>query len=159
SANDGARSRISEDAMSQMASKSKPALIQGVEMIAAALRLPLRHVMRAYRRRSDAAAVVALRGRLGELVRVYRNRSDAALLAGLDERGLADIGLTRSDVRDAFAGPLWHDPTVLLRARALERRLGRHGISMGLDHDCVAAPPLVPEFTRRLTERPARSAA
>jgi len=142
-----------------MASKSKPALIQGAEIIAVALRLRLRQIVRAYRRRRDAAVLIALRGRLGDLVRVYRNRSDAALLAGLDERGLADIGLTRSDVRDAFAGPLWQDPTALLRARALERRLSRHGISFGLSPDRVAAPPLVPEFTRRLAEQPTRSAA
>lgn len=58
-------------------------------------------------------------------VRAYRNRVDAAVLAEANDRMLADIGLTRSDVRDAFAEPLWHDPTDLLRQRVGERRRGR----------------------------------
>ena len=47
-------------------------------------------------------------------------------LARLDDRLLADIGLNRSDLRDAYAGPLWHDPSELLARRAVERR-ARHG--------------------------------
>ena len=99
--------------------------------------------------------IAAVRGRLGKVARAYQHRSDAAVLAGLDERDLADIGLTRSDIRDAFAGPLWHDPTSLLRTRALERRLSRHGISLGFQ-EATAAPPLVPDFTPLPTNRPAR---
>ena len=60
---------------------------------------------------------------LKELMRARRHRRDAKLLAGLDRRMLADIGLTRADVRDAFSEPFWDDPTALLRERALERRL------------------------------------
>ena len=56
------------------------------------------------------------------VVRAYRNRLDATALAGADDRALADIGLTRSDLRDAFAEPLWRDPTSLLRGRVGERR-------------------------------------
>jgi uncharacterized protein YjiS (DUF1127 family) len=56
------------------------------------------------------------------LVHALRNRADAAVLARVDDRMLADIGLTRSDVRDAFSEPIWRDPTNLLRARAHERR-------------------------------------
>jgi uncharacterized protein YjiS (DUF1127 family) len=58
-------------------------------------------------------------------VRAYRNRLNAAGLASLDDRALADLGLTRSDVRDAFAEPLWRDPTSLLRGRVGERRRRR----------------------------------
>ena len=47
------------------------------------------------------------------------------MLAGLDRRMLADIGLTRSDLNDAFSEPFWEDPTALLRERAIERRLNR----------------------------------
>lgn len=65
-------------------------------------------------------------------VRGMRNRREAAALARLDSYMLADIGLTRADLRDAASSPLWEDPTALLRARALERRLGRNGISLGL---------------------------
>jgi uncharacterized protein YjiS (DUF1127 family) len=54
-----------------------------------------------------------------------KNRQAAGRLAGLDDRMLADIGLTRSDLRDAYAEPLWHDPTAVLARRAAERRSGR----------------------------------
>jgi len=107
---------------------------------------------------SSLAGAVKLR--LGELSRAFRHRSDAAVLAGLDDRMLADMGLTRSDLRDAFAAPLWEDPTDLLRARALERRLSRHGISLGFENRASAAPPLAPDetFRRPRTDRPARLA-
>ncbi|HEY1152527.1 MAG TPA: DUF1127 domain-containing protein [Pseudolabrys sp.] len=68
------------------------------------------------------------------LVRGVQNRRAAAVLAHLDARMLADIGLTRSDVRDATAAPMWDDPTTLLRTRALERRLRRHRLDLGF-HD------------------------
>jgi uncharacterized protein YjiS (DUF1127 family) len=60
---------------------------------------------------------------LKELAEARRHRREANVLAGLDRRMLADIGLTRADVRDAFSEPFWDDPTALLRERALERRL------------------------------------
>jgi uncharacterized protein YjiS (DUF1127 family) len=106
-------------------------------------------------RRHVYAGIATLRGRMRKLVRAYRNRNEAAVLTGFGARDLADIGLTRGDVCDAFSAPLWQDPTSLLRARALERRLGRHGISFGLQ-DAPLAPPLVPDFTRLPTNRPAR---
>jgi uncharacterized protein YjiS (DUF1127 family) len=65
------------------------------------------------------------------LVRSVRNRRQTAELAHLDAHLLADIGLTPFDIRDAAAAPVWDDPTVLLRARALERRLNRHHVSLG----------------------------
>ncbi|MFL5038720.1 MAG: DUF1127 domain-containing protein, partial [Xanthobacteraceae bacterium] len=88
------------------------------------------------------AAAVSLR--LKRFVRAYANRSDATVLAGFDERMLADIGLTRSDVRDAFAEPLWEDPTNLLRARVLERRLNQYRIGFGFKEADVSSPPLAP---------------
>jgi uncharacterized protein YjiS (DUF1127 family) len=60
------------------------------------------------------------------LLRSLRNRANAAVLARVDDRMLADIGLTRWDVHDAFAEPLWRDPTKVLRARADERRRSLH---------------------------------
>lgn len=68
------------------------------------------------------------------VVRGVQNRRAAAVLAHLDARMLADIGLTRSDVRDATTAPMWDDPTTLLRTRALERRLRRHRLNLGF-HD------------------------
>lgn len=60
-----------------------------------------------------------------ELARARRNRRQARQLAGLDRRMLADIGITRSDLRDAFSEPFWEDPTALLHERAIERRINR----------------------------------
>ncbi len=81
---------------------------------------------------------------LKELNRVRRHRREAHVLAGLDRHMLTDIGITRSDVRDAFSEPFWDDPTALLRERALERRLSmpRHETADG--------------FSRPRTDRPAR---
>jgi uncharacterized protein YjiS (DUF1127 family) len=83
-----------------------------------------------------------------------KNRHDAVMLAEMDDRMLSDIGLTRSDVRDAYAEPLWRDPTHILAARARERRQNRVHGSVAV----LAAPPLVPEPAFRVpnTNRPAR---
>ena len=57
--------------------------------------------------------------------RAQRNRRVAQQLAALDRHMLADIGITRADVRDAFSEPFWEDPTALLNERAIERRMNR----------------------------------
>jgi uncharacterized protein YjiS (DUF1127 family) len=75
--------------------------------------------------RASLAALVLVTHWIKTLARARRHRREAHLLAGLDRRMLADIGLTRADVRDAFSEPFWEDPTALLRERALERRLNR----------------------------------
>src|SRR5262249_30211889 len=74
--------------------------------------------------RACASVVALVTFWLNEWVRARRHRREANVLAGLDRRMLADIGITRADVRDAFSEPFWDDPTALLRERALERRLG-----------------------------------
>ena len=84
-----------------------------------------------------------------ELARARRHRREANALARLDRRMLADIGITRSDIRDAFSEPFWDDPTALLRERALERRLStvrRAAPDAGAN----------PAFRRPPTDRPAR---
>jgi uncharacterized protein YjiS (DUF1127 family) len=88
--------------------------------------------------------------RLANAVRQgLKNRRDARMLASFDNRMLADIGLSRSDINDAFSAPFWEDPTDLLRERVQERRLYRH----------VVPPPrrrgLEPGFKRPNTTRPA----
>jgi uncharacterized protein YjiS (DUF1127 family) len=50
------------------------------------------------------------------------NRGDVRLLLDMDEHGLKDIGLTRSDVLDALAQPLIKDPSKILLVRSVERR-------------------------------------
>ena len=73
------------------------------------------------------------------------------MLAGLDRHMLADIGITRADLRDAFSEPFWEDPTALLRERAIERRLNRvtpRATSAGVENG----------FRRPPTDRPARQA-
>ena len=75
--------------------------------------------------RAFASVVALLTHWLKELAKARRHRREASVLAGVDQRMLADIGITRSDVRDAFSEPFWDDPTALLRERALERRLNR----------------------------------
>jgi uncharacterized protein YjiS (DUF1127 family) len=62
---------------------------------------------------------------LKKLVRTRRHWNEAITLASLDRRMLADLGITRADLRDAFSEPFWEDPTALLRERAIERRLNR----------------------------------
>jgi uncharacterized protein YjiS (DUF1127 family) len=74
-------------------------------------------------------ALSALAGRIGQSLKQFadrvKNRRDAFRLADLDDRMLADIGINRSDLRDAYAGPLWRDPSELLARRAVERRTRR----------------------------------
>ena len=78
--------------------------------------------------------------------RARRHRRHAAALAQFDGRMLADIGISRSDLNDAFSGPFWEDPTAMLRERALERRWNR-----ALMRDEVER-----SFQRPRTDRPAR---
>ncbi len=84
---------------------------------------------------------------LKQLARARSHRRVARMLAGLDRHMLADIGITRSDLRDAFSQPFWDDPTALLRERAIERRLSM-----------PRTPPVQDGFHRPATDRPARQA-
>jgi uncharacterized protein YjiS (DUF1127 family) len=77
---------------------------------------------------------------LVELARARRHRREASVLTGLDRRMLADIGITRADLHDAFSEPFWDDPTALLRERALERRLN-HSIRRA-EFDLAARRPV-----------------
>ena len=72
-----------------------------------------------------AVAVATLVSGIRAISRALKIRRDANMLAGMDDRMLADIGLTRSDLRDAYAEPLWRDPTDVLAGRARDKRLYR----------------------------------
>ena len=80
------------------------------------------------------------------IARARRHRRNAAALAHFDGRMLADIGISRSDLNDAFSGPFWEDPTALLRERALERRW----------HRALMREEVERSFQRPRTDRPAR---
>lgn len=53
-----------------------------------------------------------------------RARRDYLALRELDDAALRDIGLSRADLRAAAAAALFDDPTIIVAARALERRAG-----------------------------------
>jgi uncharacterized protein YjiS (DUF1127 family) len=87
---------------------------------------------------------------LKEIARTRRHRREAAALAGLDRHMLADIGLNRADVCDAFSAPFWEDPTILLRERAGERRASRGSVHR------LPAPGAETAFRRPPTDRQPR---
>ena len=82
------------------------------------------------------AAIWARRSLKRFLERV-KNRRDAMRLASLDDRMLADIGLDRGDLRDAFAELPWRDPSDVLVRRAAERRASRRLVDAGGAHCSV----------------------
>jgi len=63
---------------------------------------------------------------------IWRRHRDMQRLSRLDHRMLADIGLTRDDVRVAIAAPRWRDPTVLLSERRSGRRESRRRAALQL---------------------------
>jgi uncharacterized protein YjiS (DUF1127 family) len=87
------------------------------------------------------AGIVAVRA-VG-FARAWKHRRDMAMLARFDDRMLADIGLTRGDLRDAVSEPVWRDPTTLLVSRAQERR--HHRVHLGRPVRLADAPPIAPE--------------
>lgn len=97
-----------------------------------------------------AAALAPVAYSLKAIARAMRNRREAHVLARLDRRMLADIGITRSDVHDAFSTPLWEDPTTLLSERAIERRMNR------AVHRAPRIAPADTAFRQPPTDRPAR---
>ena len=106
-------------------------------MRAPALPLPLMSGLR------FGSFMAGLSAWLKRIARARRHRRQAVALAHVDSRMLADIGISRADLRDAFSEPFWEDPTALLRERALERRWNR-----ALARDDA--------FRRLRTDRPAR---
>jgi uncharacterized protein YjiS (DUF1127 family) len=77
------------------------------------------------------SAAVRARRNLKRLLARVKNRHDVMRLAHLDDRMLADIGLHRGDLRDAFAELPWRDPSDVLTRRALERRASRRLTDVG----------------------------
>lgn len=80
------------------------------------------------------------------LATLMRHRRETAMLARFDDRMLADIGLTRGDVNDAFAQARWRDPSDLLVLRVSERRESRRRpLWPRPTRLFIAAPPIAPK--------------
>lgn len=75
---------------------------------------------------------------------VARHRREAAALAGFNDRMLADIGLTRSDLHDAYAEPWWRDPSRILARRARERRVAHRRHTGPLLRRLFVSPSIAP---------------
>jgi uncharacterized protein YjiS (DUF1127 family) len=71
------------------------------------------------------ALAARLRQRISCLLAGWEHRRGLATLATFDDRALADIGLTRSDLYDALAQRIWNDPTSMLERRRAARRDNR----------------------------------
>jgi len=90
----------------------------------------------------------AARRRLARLVQTLKNRRSAQRLNNADDRMLADIGLTRSDLRDAYAQSLWRDPTDVLARRAAERRVSRRRTAFDRSAAKPGCAPCYPPLDR-----------
>ena len=66
-----------------------------------------------------------LRQQFISLLAGWKHRKGLATLATFDDRALADVGLTRSDLYDALAQQIWNDPTSMLECRRAARRDNR----------------------------------
>jgi uncharacterized protein YjiS (DUF1127 family) len=58
---------------------------------------------------------------LNSLVKAFKDRREVMNLAEFDDRMLADIGLTRGDVRSALEEPMHQSPSWVLVRRADQR--------------------------------------
>ena len=70
-----------------------------------------------------------------QLYKAIKHRRDIAPLADQDDRLLADIGLTRDDVRHANAQPIWRDPSETLRHRVGSTERNRRALAALTDHE------------------------
>lgn len=61
-------------------------------------------------------------GLVAKAARAMARRHTLHQLGEMDDHMLRDIGLTRSDIRDAAAEPIWRDATQVLVSRSVERR-------------------------------------
>jgi len=67
-------------------------------------------------------AMVQVAETVRKVCRAIEHRREVSGMMRLDDRMLHDIGLTRSDLNDATAEPIWSDPSRVLIARTVERR-------------------------------------
>lgn len=100
---------------------------------------------------SAVLSVVAVVRRQAEALRNWREaRLSYRTLCEMDSKTLADLGLTRSDLRDATAAGFFGDPTVIVAARAKERQWRR-----GAATRTLTGPSIVPDIAPSLRQQPA----
>jgi uncharacterized protein YjiS (DUF1127 family) len=97
------------------------------------------------------AVVGIVVARMRQLAQFLKNRRDGVILAGLDDHMLADIGLTRGDVRDAFSESVWSDPTAILLSRVNERRTSRRRGFGATSGGAIEAPSIVPALPKHVS--------
>ncbi|AVO46206.1 DUF1127 domain-containing protein [Phreatobacter cathodiphilus] len=99
-----------------------------------------------------SSAVLSVVAVVRRQIVAFRNWREAregyAALCEMDERTLHDLGLTRSDLRDATAAGYFGDPTQVIAARAGERQGRRPGIATTRQ---LSGPPLVPDVGAALS--------
>lgn len=74
---------------------------------------------------SFGSTLLGLLHRAAGYPRAWRQRREIGRLGELDERMLADIGLTRYDLTSALAQPLFVDASEVLADRAREMQAGK----------------------------------
>jgi len=74
---------------------------------------------------SEAGILLTVLRRAHELLAAWKGRREVATLSDLDDHLLADLGLTRGDVRDVLDLPFSYDPGRELQIRVSRNR--RHG--------------------------------
>jgi uncharacterized protein YjiS (DUF1127 family) len=73
--------------------------------------------------RAVLAVVTPLYHGLKRLMAVQHSRSEVRSLIRYDDRLLSDMGISCADLEDARTSSFWEDPGLILRERAIERRL------------------------------------
>jgi len=98
-----------------------------------------------------SSAILSVGSVVRRQVEAFRNWREAhrsyAALCEMDARTLADLGLTRSDLRDASAAGYFGDPTAVIAARADERQ-GRRAAPVPAHR--MSGPSLVPDVAAAL---------
>jgi uncharacterized protein YjiS (DUF1127 family) len=100
--------------------------VQGHPIMAKATRPTLSATLLPFALRRLALRAVAL-------ARSVAHRRAVNDVLRLDDRMLKDIGLVRSDVLGALAGPGTKDPSIDLRLRSVENRLNQTARASGID--------------------------
>ena len=81
-------------------------------------------------RTSFGSTLLALLHRAVSFPRAWHQRRAIGELGGLDDRMLADIGLTRHDLTSALAQPLFVDASEVLADRVREMHAGRRASAL-----------------------------